>query len=147
AATSPAGSSRTTPEPCWPRPGGGGPVRSTGQAPTRLLRKLTGRGRRDRLCPMLRTRLTDILEIDHPVMLAGMGGVSYSALVAAVSEAGGFGTLGASTMGLERMVEEMEAVKALTSAGWGVDLLTAAPGDMEGQVRALIEHGARVFVA
>ena len=44
----------------------------------------------------MRTRLTDILEIDHPVMLAGMGGVSYSTLVAAVSEAGGFGCMGAS---------------------------------------------------
>ena len=38
----------------------------------------------------MRTRLTDILEIEHPVMLAGMGGVSYADLVVAVSEAGGF---------------------------------------------------------
>ena len=51
--------------------------------------------------PAMRTRLTDILEIEHPVMLAGMGGVSYHAVVAAVSEAGGFGCLGASTMGHE----------------------------------------------
>ena len=42
----------------------------------------------------MRTRLTEMLGIEHPVMLAGMGGVSYHALVAAVSEAGGFGTLG-----------------------------------------------------
>jgi enoyl-[acyl-carrier protein] reductase II len=46
----------------------------------------------------MRTRLTDLLGIEHPVMLAGMGGVSYSALAAAVSAAGGFGCLGASTM-------------------------------------------------
>ena len=39
----------------------------------------------------MRTRLTDALQIEHPVMLAGMGGVSYHTLVAAVSEAGGFG--------------------------------------------------------
>ncbi|MCC5952673.1 MAG: nitronate monooxygenase [Acidimicrobiia bacterium] len=96
---------------------------------------------------MLQTRLTDVLEIDHPVMLAGMGGVSYHRLVAAVSEAGGFGTFGASTMGIDRMVTEMEAAKALTTKPWGVDLLTAAPGDLETQVRTLIEHGARVFVA
>ena len=44
----------------------------------------------------MRTRLTDLLDIEHPVMLAGMGGVSYHRLVAAVSEAGGIGTLGAS---------------------------------------------------
>ena len=46
----------------------------------------------------METRLTDLLGVEHPVMLAGMGGVSYSALVTAVSEAGGFGCLGASTM-------------------------------------------------
>jgi enoyl-[acyl-carrier protein] reductase II len=95
----------------------------------------------------MRTRLTDILEVDHPVMLAGMGGVSYHRLVAAVSEAGGFGCLGASTMGTERMVEEMEAVKALTTRPFGVDLLTAAPGDMAAQVQEIIDHGGRVFVA
>lgn len=96
---------------------------------------------------MLRTRLTDILEIEHPVMLAGMGGVSYSDLVAAVSDAGGFGCLGASTMNRERMVAEIEAVRARTDKPFGVDLLTAAPGDMLAQVEDLIAGGARVFVA
>ena len=33
----------------------------------------------------MRTALTDLLEIEHPVMLAGMGGVSYHRLVGAVS--------------------------------------------------------------
>jgi len=95
----------------------------------------------------MRTRLTDVLEVEHPVMLAGMGGVSYHQVVAAVSEAGGFGCLGASTMGVERMVEEMEAVKALTDKPFGVDLLTASPGDMVAQVQEIIDHGGRVFVA
>lgn len=96
---------------------------------------------------MLRTRLTDILEIDHPVMLAGMGGVSYSALTAAVSNAGGFGCLGASTMGRDRMNREIAATRELTDKPFGVDLLTAAPGDMIAQVEDLIRGGARVFVA
>ncbi len=48
-----------------------------------------------------------MLGIEHPVMLAGMGGVSYHALVAAVSEAGGFGCLGASTMTADEMVDEI----------------------------------------
>ena len=50
----------------------------------------------------MRTRLTELLDIEHPIMLAGMGGVSYHRLVAAVSEAGGIGTLGASTMAAGR---------------------------------------------
>ncbi len=95
----------------------------------------------------MRTRLTDVLEIDHPVMLAGMGGVSYHELVAAVSDAGGFGCLGASMMDLDRMVAEIEAVRARTARPFGVDLLTASPGDLLTQVQALIDHGARVFVA
>lgn len=96
---------------------------------------------------MLRTRLTDILEIEHPVMLAGMGGVSYHAVAAAVSNAGGFGCLGASTMGRRRMNDEIEALRALTDKPYGVDLLTASPGDMVAQVEDIIRGGARVFVA
>ena len=80
-------------------------------------------------------------------MLAGMGGVSYSALVAAVSEAGGFGCMGASTMSMERMEAEMAAVRSATDKPFGVDLLTAMPGDMPAQVQSIIDHGGRVFVA
>ncbi len=97
--------------------------------------------------PAMRTRLTDILEIEHPVMLAGMGGVSYHAVVAAVSEAGGFGCLGASAMGQDKMVEEIAAVRAATDKPFGVDLLTASPGDLVAQVESVIDGGARVFVA
>ena len=75
---------------------------------------------------MLSTRLTDALQIEHPVMLAGMGGVSYHRLVTAVSEAGGFGCLGASTMGDDEMRAEIAAVAGATSRPFGVDLLTAS---------------------
>jgi enoyl-[acyl-carrier protein] reductase II len=95
----------------------------------------------------MKTRLTEILGIDHPVMLAGMGGVSYAPLVTAVSEAGGFGCLGASTMGDEQMVAEMARVRAATDRPFGVDLLTAMPGDLVGQVDRIIAGGASVFVA
>ncbi len=95
----------------------------------------------------LRTRLTDLLGIQHPVLLAGMGGVSYHRLVAAVSEAGGFGCLGASVMSSEQMVDEIRLVKAATARPFGVDLLTAMPGDLPRQVQLLIDEGASVFVA
>ncbi len=95
----------------------------------------------------MKTRLTEMLGVEHPVMLAGMGGVSYAPLVTAVSEAGGFGCLGASTMSNERMVEEIAAVRKATDKPFGVDLLTAMPGDLAGQVEQIIEGGASVFVA
>jgi enoyl-[acyl-carrier protein] reductase II len=95
----------------------------------------------------MRTRLTELLEIEHPVMLAGMGGVSYHRLVAAVSEAGGIGTLGASTMRHDELIEEIAAVKSLTSKPFGVDLLTALPGQVEDGIQSVIDGGARIFVA
>ncbi len=95
----------------------------------------------------MRTRLTEILDIEHPVMLAGMGGVSYHQLVAAVSEAGGFGCLGASTMQHQEMVDEIGRVRERTDKPFGVDLLTAAPQDMEAKVNDIIDGGATVFVA
>ena len=80
-------------------------------------------------------------------MLAGMGGVSYHRLVAAVSEAGGFGCMGASTMGAEQMRDEIAKVRELTAKPFGVDLLTAAPGDMTAKVNDIIDGGGSVFVA
>mgnify|MGYP001027964837 CR=1 FL=1 len=95
----------------------------------------------------MKTRITEMLGIEYPVLLAGMGGVSYAPLVAAVSEAGGFGCLGASTMTPDEMVEEMKKVRDLTDKPFGVDLLTAMPGDLTKLVKLVIEGGAKVFVA
>ncbi len=95
----------------------------------------------------MKTRLTELLDIEHPVMLAGMGGVAYAELVAAVSDAGGFGTIGAAPLSPEEMVDEMRQVRSLTDKDFGVDLLTAFPGDMVAQVHMIIENGATVFVA
>lgn len=95
----------------------------------------------------MKTRITELLKIEHPVMLAGMGGVAYSALAAAVSNAGGFGCLGASTMGRATMVDEIAATRALTDKPFGVDLLTAFPDNLVRDVELLIEGGATAFVA
>ncbi len=80
-------------------------------------------------------------------MLAGMGGVSYSALVGAVSNAGGFGCLGASTMSSDELVTQLTEVRAITDRPFGVDLLTAFPESLERNVELSIEGGASVFVA
>lgn len=95
----------------------------------------------------MKTRLTELLDIEHPVMLAGMGGVSYSDLVAAVSEAGGIGTFGAAPMRPGQLDEEIARVHALTSKPFGVDLLAAIPGQLEKDVESIIKGGARIFVA
>ena len=96
---------------------------------------------------MIATRLTEALQIHHPVMLAGMGGVSYHRLVTAVSEAGGFGCLGASTMADDQMRDEIAAVRGATDQPFGVDLLTALPRGLEDKVRDIVDGGATAFVA
>jgi len=85
--------------------------------------------------------------IEFPVMLAGMGGVSYHELVAAVSEAGGIGTLGASTMREHELPEEMRLVRERTQKPFGVDLLTALPDQVDKGIRTVIDGGASIFVA
>jgi enoyl-[acyl-carrier protein] reductase II len=88
-----------------------------------------------------------MLGIEHPVMLAGMGGVSYHRLVAAVSEAGGIGTLGAAPMSSEEMVREIELTREATNLPFGVDLLAALPDRLESDARAIVKGGASLFVA
>jgi enoyl-[acyl-carrier protein] reductase II len=80
-------------------------------------------------------------------MLAGMGGVSYQRVVAAVSDAGGFGTLGAATMSSEQMDDEMRGVRKLTTKPFGVDLLAALPERLVDDARKVVEGGASLFVA
>ena len=95
---------------------------------------------------MIRTRLTDVLQVEHPVMLAGMGGVSYHQLVAAVNEAGGFGTFGAGTMTPDVLVDEIRKYKELSDKPFGVDLLTPTGQVEEHLQAALKEGGMSVFV-
>ncbi len=74
---------------------------------------------------MFRTRLTEALGIEHPIVLAGMGIISNADLAAAVSNAGGLGVLGASMWGPGQLRREIERIKDLTDKPWGVDLLLA----------------------
>jgi enoyl-[acyl-carrier protein] reductase II len=95
----------------------------------------------------IRTPLCDLLGIEHPIMLAGMGGVAYAELCAAVSAAGGFGTLGMAGLGPERIRDEMRKVKDLTDKPFGVDLLAAVPAALEAAADVIIEEGATAFIS
>ena len=95
----------------------------------------------------LRTPLCDLLDIEHPIMLAGMGGVSYAELVAAVSNAGGYGVLGMAGRGPDFIREQMRLVKTLTDKPFGVDLLAASPDSLTASVDVIIDEGASSFVA
>jgi enoyl-[acyl-carrier protein] reductase II len=95
----------------------------------------------------LRTPICDQFGIDFPIFLAGMGGVAYADVCAAVSEAGGYGTLGMASCTPEQIREEMRAVRKQTSKPFGVDLLAALPDHMMECIDAIIEEGANAFIA
>lgn len=95
----------------------------------------------------LHTPLCDLLGVKHPIMLAGMGGVSYAELAAAVSNAGGYGVLGMAGRSPDFIREEMRKVKSLTDKPFGVDLLAASPESLTASVEIIIEEGASSFVA
>ena len=95
----------------------------------------------------IRTLICDMLGIDYPIMLAGMGGVSYAELTAAVSNAGGFGTLGMAGRSQSEIKEEIKKVRDLTDKPFGVDLLAAVPESLERTADAIIEGGAKAFIS
>ena len=72
---------------------------------------------------VLRTKLCDMLGIEYPIILAGMGGVCGPTLVAAVSNAGGLGVLGAAGLTPDQLRDWIVKTRSLTNKPFGVDLL------------------------
>mgnify|MGYP001115733652 CR=1 FL=1 len=108
--------------------------------------------------PVLRTELCELLGIEYPVILAGMGPVAggltgpvaTAPLVAAVSNAGGLGVIGGAGFSAERLREEIRKVRSMTDKPFGVDLLlpsnymgAAAGGEMPRDPRELIPAATR----
>ena len=90
----------------------------------------------------LRTPVCALLGCDYPVVLAGMGGVARSELVAAVSEAGGFGFLGMVREPPDLMRAEISRVRFATRRNFGVNIIPAAtsPDLLEAQIEVLVEE-------
>jgi NAD(P)H-dependent flavin oxidoreductase YrpB (nitropropane dioxygenase family) len=72
---------------------------------------------------MIHTRICDLLGIHHPIVLGGMGGATTAPLVAAVSNAGAFGTLGTSAFDAAMLDREIGAIRERTDKPFGVNHL------------------------
>jgi NAD(P)H-dependent flavin oxidoreductase YrpB (nitropropane dioxygenase family) len=73
---------------------------------------------------MIRTRICELLKIVHPIVLGGMGGGHTNAeLVAAVSEAGGFGTLGCALLTADQIRETAAEIRSRTSKPFALNFL------------------------
>jgi enoyl-[acyl-carrier protein] reductase II len=96
---------------------------------------------------VLHTSICDYFGIQYPILLAGMGGVAMHRLVAAVSNAGGLGVIGAAGCSPAELREEIRRTRELTDRPFAVDLLAPIPDLMRPHMPILIEEKVRIFVA
>lgn len=75
--------------------------------------------------PPMRTRITDLLGCDYPIIQAGMGGPGRSELCTAVTTAGGFGCIGMVQERPELIRREISIIKQQTDRRFGVNLVPA----------------------
>lgn len=94
-----------------------------------------------------KTRVTDLLGINYPIIQGGLAHLAYSDLCAAVSEAGGLGQITAMSLGsVEELRTEIKKVKALTDRPFGVNFAIGQYGhSYEPMVEAAVEEGVQVM--
>ena len=96
----------------------------------------------------MRTRITDLLEIEHPIIQGGMHFVGFAELAAAVSAAGGLGIItGLTQRTPEALAKEIRRCREMTNRPFGVNLTflpAVTPPDYPGYIRAIIEGGVKI---
>src|SRR2546423_9846844 len=93
---------------------------------------------------MLKTELCERLGIEHPILSAGFGPGAGPDVVAAVSNAGGCGVLGASGFSVPYLRERIGQVRALTTRPFGVNLILEDIAD--GPIEACLDAGVPLLV-
>ncbi|MCI9200448.1 MAG: enoyl-[acyl-carrier-protein] reductase FabK [Lachnospiraceae bacterium] len=91
----------------------------------------------------MKTRITELLGIEYPVIQGGMAWVAEYHLAAAVSEAGGLGLIGAASAPPEIVREQIREAKKLTDKPVGVNIMLLNP-NAEEVAKAVVEEGIKV---
>jgi NAD(P)H-dependent flavin oxidoreductase YrpB (nitropropane dioxygenase family) len=96
----------------------------------------------------MKTRITELLGIEHPIIQGGMHFVGLAELAAAVSNAGGLGIITGLTQGTpEKLSAEIARCQAMTDKPFGVNvtfLPSLTPPDYPGIFQAIIDSGVKV---
>ncbi|MFM6853664.1 MAG: NAD(P)H-dependent flavin oxidoreductase, partial [Sphingopyxis sp.] len=96
-----------------------------------------------------KTRITDMLGIQHPIVQGGMMNVGYAEMAAAVSNAGGLGIITAlSQPSPQALREEIERTRAMTDKPFGVNMTvfpTINAPDYNAYADAIIDGGVRII--
>lgn len=90
----------------------------------------------------MKTRVTELLDIEYPIIQGGMAWVAEHHLAAAVSEAGGFGLIGAASAPAEIVREEIRKAKELTKKPFGVNIMLLSPYADE-VAKVVVEEGVK----
>ena len=69
-----------------------------------------------------KNRITDLLECDYPIVLVPMRLITLGSMAACISNAGGFGVIGASGLSREKLIEEIKLARSLTNKPIGVNI-------------------------
>lgn len=75
----------------------------------------------------MRTRITELLGIEYPIIQGGMAWVAEYHLAAAVSNAGGLGLIGTASAPAEWVREQIREAKKLTDKPFGINIMMISP--------------------
>ena len=92
----------------------------------------------------MKTRITELLKIDFPIIQAGMVWVSGWKLASAVSNCGGLGLIGSGSMRPELLKEHIQKCKAATDKPFGVNIPLLRK-DAEDLVKTALDEGVKIF--
>lgn len=87
----------------------------------------------------MKTKITELLGIEYPILQGGMAWVSESTLAAAVSEGGGVGLIAGGSAPIDYLRDQIRRVKSLTSKPFGVNIMLMSP-NAEELARLVIEE-------
>lgn len=90
----------------------------------------------------MKTKITELLGIEYPIIQGGMAWVAEYHLAAAVSNAGGFGIIGAASAPPEVVREQIRKVKELTDKPFGVNVMLMNPNAPE-VAKVVVEEGVK----
>lgn len=96
----------------------------------------------------MKTRITELFAIEHPIIQGGMHFVGFAELAAAVSNAGGLGIItGLTQRSPEALAGEIAKCRDMTDKPFGVNLTflpSVNPPDYPGYVKAIIDGGVKI---
>jgi nitronate monooxygenase len=96
----------------------------------------------------MKTRITDLFGIEHPIIQGGMHFVGFAEMAAAVSNAGGLGIITGLTQGNpENLAKEIGRCREMTNKPFGVNLTflpSVTPPDYPGYIKSIIDGGVKI---